>query len=248
MWAWGFSFLFCLLTVGFWWRMRSALRAQGSAVRLLRLAARDMRAVGTSLHGLSGARGDAGLGVAAAQILATADTMQMHAPGAPLVLRDETVDLTGTIAEAVTAASATLAPGKRLWRQPERAACVWADLRALRHILGHVLTDAIRATREGDWIEITLAESADGLAVVIQDEGEGLVMPDGPGPAPRESRGIGLRLALARELMQAHGGRMEIEAQPGVGSRITLHFPAARVRGAQPAVRAASYASAAPPR
>ena len=42
--------------------------------------------------------------------------------------------------------------------------------------------------------------------------------------------GIGLRLSLARALMIDHGGRVDIEAHVGVGTRVTLVFPAARVR------------------
>jgi signal transduction histidine kinase len=127
------------------------------------------------------------------------------------------------------------------------------DRRALRHAITRVLTDAMRNTRHDDWIDIGIAARADGLAVVIADEGKGTATPepaernrvgahsgeagwDGAGWQPEaavmraaDSRGIGSRLALARGLMDAHGGRLEVEAWAGVGTKVSLVFPGSRV-------------------
>ena len=139
--------------------------------------------------------------------------------------------MTALAEEAAAAAAALLAPGRRHWRMPEAAAAwLWADRRALRHVLGRVLADAVRNTRNEDWIDIALRPVADGLALVVEDEGVGFAAPDGGGAVAADSRGIGLRLALARSLMAAHGGRLEVEALPKVGSRVTLIFPASRIR------------------
>lgn len=214
-----------------------ARAAEQAAVRLMRLSARELHAAGLSLHGQAGAARLPGLGIAAAQVLAVAEALQDHAPTdvASLSLRDQAVDLPATIADAVAAASAALAPGQRNWRLPQGHAHpqVWADARALRHVIGHVLADAMRGTREQDWIDISLQPQEGGLAVVVEDEGLGLAAADSPTPAPRDTRGIGLRLTLARNLMEAHGGRLLIEATPRVGCRVTLFFPAARLRPAQ---------------
>ncbi len=197
----------------------------------MRLAARDLRAVGLHLHG----RPD--LTMIASNVFAVADSLQAHGSAAEPVLQPETIDPHAAIAEAVLAASSALAPSKRNWRLPTPSqTCLWADSRALRHILGHVLADAVRATREGDWIDIALQRGPAGLTLQIKDEGEGLLIPGGCAPAPRDSRGISLRLALARQLMQAHGGTLDIDARPGVGSQISLVFPAARVRASTPAL------------
>jgi hypothetical protein len=50
------------------------------------------------------------------------------------------------LATGVAETSAAILPGTRLWRLPSLPApALWADARALRHILGHVLADAVRA-------------------------------------------------------------------------------------------------------
>ena len=99
-----------------------------------------------------------------------------------------------------------------------------------------MLGNAARLSRDQDWIDIRAdiraGDAEDGLAIVIEDEGDGLP----PGidlgidlGAPAEhpaSRGVGLGLALARTLMQAHGGALTVQSTSQVGSRVVLTFPA----------------------
>lgn len=208
----------------------------------------------------------AGLAAAAAELLDIADTLQDRGvpTEAPPLLREEVVDLAAEAVEAATQAQILLGPGLRNWRlpQPAPATWLWADRRAVRHVLGRVLADAVRNTGHQDWIEISLRPHPDGLELVVEDEGigisalatarltevrEGDAQTAGAGAAEpgtgtaaetglgasvavADSRGIGLRLSLARSLMQAHGGRLEVEAMARVGSRVCLVFPLARRR------------------
>jgi len=108
-------------------------------------------------------------------------------------------------------------------------------------VLTRVLTNAARFTRHQDWIDITV-ERQDGkrqeagLVLVIADEGIGLPAAPPPGAAapPGNSRGVGLGLTLARSLMHAHGGSLQVESHARVGTRVSLTWPADRIAAAQP--------------
>lgn len=229
----------------------TAQGAEQTATRLLRLAAHELRGIGMTLHGhadrlsspdLSSPQGAAQIGVhamglaaASAQVLGLADELQDHTMPdiGTQSLREELVDPREVLNAAVEAAALALEPGRRHWRvSVTHAPYLWADRRALRHILGRVLGDAARNTRQDDVIELRVLPHPEGLCVQVEDEGSGLASPEPVPGTQRDSRGIGLRLALARSLMLAHGGRLEVEAAAQVGTSVRLVFPAARLRDA----------------
>ena len=240
---WGFLCCACLM-LG--WRLFKLTRACNACVhararaeqsrietaRLLGLAAQELHLAGLQMLGHAGAsdqRPDL-ITATAADLLSLAD--ELHAAArpadAPHILRRETINLDAMLPQAVEAAATHLAPGQRSWRLPSdgQNRLISADPRALRHILARVLASAIRNTGQQDWIEISTAQRPDGMAITIQDEGNGLAQ-GSLGKTPHDSRGIGLRLTLARSLMHAHGGKLEVESRAGVGSRISLVFPIA---------------------
>lgn len=224
----------------------TAQGAEQTATRLLRLAAHELRGIGMTLHGhadrLASPEGQAQIGVhamglaaASAQVLGLADELQDHTMPdiGTQSLREELVDPREALSAAVDAATLALEPGRRHWRiSATHGPYLWADRRALRHILGRVLGDAARNTRQDDVIELRVLPHAEGLCLQVEDEGTGLANPDPNAAAPRDSRGIGLRLALARSLMLAHGGRLEVEAAAQIGTNVRLVFPASRLRDA----------------
>jgi signal transduction histidine kinase len=236
-------------------RLQHGAQEKASALtRRLRLASHDVRSVGMTLHGhadhfaAEGHDDAAGIAAAAADLLDLADDLHdltMEA-AAPRVLRVESVPLGEVVDEAVAAVAATILPGQRNWRiLPDlRPVLLAADPRALRHALTRVLSDAVRNTRHDDWIDIGGQVVDGGFALTVADEGRGGLMPEA-NPARRDSRGIGLRLTLARALVEAHGGRMAVESFAGVGSRVSLVFPMASPVPA-PTRPSRSYAAPAP--
>jgi signal transduction histidine kinase len=227
-----------------------ALAAEAAANRLARVWAAEMRAATMTLQGHAeqcAARcaeqpTQAGLAAALRDLVALTDDLQDQiAPSAaPPGLSLAQVPVESALRDAIAAVTTALAPGQRRWRLAPGLAgyTLEVDRRALAQVLQRVLGNAARHSRAGDWIDIGWEARDDGLALVVEDEGTGLCAPDRPAPAGQpESRGLGLGLALARRLMEAHGGSLAMQAVARVGTRVVLQFPAARVLS-EAAVRA----------
>jgi signal transduction histidine kinase len=99
-------------------------------------------------------------------------------------------------------------------------------------IISNLLSNAFRWTPDGGKVELELAASNGRVSVAVDDTGPGVA------PAERErifrpfwsrdDSGTGLGLAIAHELAAALGGSIELESQPGSGSRFELVLPAQR--------------------
>jgi signal transduction histidine kinase len=207
-----------------------------ATIRLLRLAASDQRSVALALfgHAQSAQPPDGALSGLARRLLDLSEdlTEQTETPAAPRRLDEEDILLMPVIEFAMAQVAASLGPGRRAWRLGPAIAPVRlrADRRAMNQVLVNVLTGAAAATRHDDWIELSGEPGADGWSLVVQDEGVGL--PVAANDVHRtDSRGIGLRLTLARSLMQAHGGTLTVESAERVGTRVRLGFPAERILG-----------------
>jgi signal transduction histidine kinase len=224
-------------------RRRSVERACDSmqsghqaALRLLRLAASDQRNVALALfgHAQSAQPPDGALTGLARRLLDLSEdiTEQTETPEAPRHLQEEDIQLMPMLEFAMAQVATHLGPGRRTWRvEPSLAKMgLKADRRAMNQILVNVLSGAAATTRHGDWIELSGEPSPDGWSLVVQDEGIGLPV-SASDAHHAESRGIGLRLTLARSLMQAHDGTLTVESAERIGTRVRLRFPAGRVLG-----------------
>lgn len=214
-------------------------RSLGLVVDALRDPALAMLGHAVRLRDLEGAaEAAASVEAHAHRLLALADEAAdaLALGAAPRTLREERLRLGLLLEQAVERVSAQIRPGRRHWCiTPELAdLTLRGDARALRGALACALSHAARHSAEDDWVELRLVRTAETVAIVIEDEGSGLGAGDlAPGAAGEggATRGVGAGLAVARSLLQAHGGDLTVEAAPGIGSRAWLTLPAWRTVG-----------------
>ena len=231
---------------------QAARDGEEAVTRSLQLFAHELQSLALTFRGhvdrLTAERHDnaPSMAAAAAQLANLADELGHHLmpnlmPGSPArALSCETIDLADLVADAVGTVAAAIRPGRRHWRVARgQPVPLWADRRALRLVLVRVMGEAVRSSAHDDWIDIGWSVGPAGLSIRVEDEGAGTAIPGlalaGPAGARPDSRGIGLRLSLARSLTQAHGGQLDVEALAQIGTRVTIVLPPDRLHPPSPA-------------
>jgi two-component system phosphate regulon sensor histidine kinase PhoR len=122
-----------------------------------------------------------------------------------------------------------------------QAAQIAGNATELLSALVNLASNAVRYTPEGGQIEVrwSLRPQGGGVFEVI-DSGIGIAREHLPrlterfyrvdGSRSRETGGTGLGLSIVKHAVQRHGAELDIESEPGRGSRFRITFPAARVR------------------
>jgi signal transduction histidine kinase len=97
-------------------------------------------------------------------------------------------------------------------------------------IISNLLSNAFRWTPDGGRIDLALHSRNGNVTVDVADTGPGIDAEERERIFrpfwSHDGRGTGLGLPIARELAVALGGRIELETQPGRGSRFRLVLPA----------------------
>jgi signal transduction histidine kinase len=106
---------------------------------------------------------------------------------------------------------------------------------ALLSILGNLLSNAVRYTPAGGNVRVRLHPRDGWARIEVQDTGIGMTQEvrarlfekfyRGPEARQLEAHGLGLGLALVQQLVQAHGGQIEVESEPGKGSTFRVLLP-----------------------
>ena len=112
-------------------------------------------------------------------------------------------------------------------------AVVAADEALLRRMLGNLVGNALRHAGRGVHVRLSAAPSAEGLDLVVADDGVGieperqaeLLKPVDPEPQVRTASG-GLGLTFCKLAAQAHGGTLRLTSRAGEGSTFAVRLPA----------------------
>ncbi|PYO77671.1 MAG: hypothetical protein DMD63_10215 [Gemmatimonadetes bacterium] len=117
---------------------------------------------------------------------------------------------------------------------PEDGIAVRADPLRVSQIVGNIMGNAIKFTPEQGSVTIRSAANGNHVAIHITDTGPGIApadmahLFDNFWQARRnDHRGVGLGLAIARGVVEAHGGRIWCESAPGRGSTFSFTLPRA---------------------
>jgi heavy metal sensor kinase len=160
-----------------------------------------------------------------------------RADAGSLAVSSEPVDL-ANLCEEVVGQLLSLAGSRTLAYEGPRELVVVGDPDWLRQLLLNLVENALHHTPPDGSIRITGERRGDETRVEVRDNGCGIPPADLPHVFDRFYRvdkarsrsrgGAGLGLSIARWIVERHGGTMDLESEPGVGTTAAVTLPAAR--------------------
>ena len=125
--------------------------------------------------------------------------------------------------------------GVGLKRDIEPGVMMQLDGAKIRQVVENLLSNALRYTDPGGSVEVSLTGGEKEMTVSVADTGIGIAAKDLPYiferfyrtdvSRARTSGGIGIGLAIVKAIVEAHGGTIEVESEPGKGSRFIVKIP-----------------------
>jgi PAS domain S-box-containing protein len=125
-------------------------------------------------------------------------------------------------------------------RFPDEAPIVYADYERTRAVLENLISNAIKYSPEGGAIRIAGRPDGDHVIVSVADQGIGIAPEEQKqiferfyrvdNRLRRETQGAGLGLFLSKAIVEAQGGRLWVDSQPGRGARFSFTLPLATPR------------------
>ncbi len=125
---------------------------------------------------------------------------------------------------------------------PDIPPLLFCDRLKLKQVLLNFLSNAVKFTPTGGKISVTVtSDLTNGFIIAVKDSGIGIAEADIPrvlqpfiqvdSALSRAHSGTGLGLPLAAAMIELHGGRIQVASEPGQGTTVSAHFPAARIVG-----------------
>jgi signal transduction histidine kinase len=117
---------------------------------------------------------------------------------------------------------------------PDGIPLVHGDGPRLEQVMLNLMTNAAKFTPEGGTIFVKIRQQDNGLVIEVRDTGIGIAREQQDGLFKPYSRlssdrqrypGLGLGLALSKQVVELHGGRIWVDSEPGRGSAFSFYVP-----------------------
>ena len=164
---------------------------------------------------------------------ALAQAEEGRAATAPMWVAPDTVISTtlAAMADRYTAKEVTLTS-----HVPPGLPRIWADPQRLAQVLGNLLDNALRHTKPHGRVEVAARADTDQLIITVTDNGDGIAAQHLPhvferfyrvdAARDREHGGAGIGLAIAKALVESHGGHITASSDgQGTGTTFTITLP-----------------------
>ncbi len=107
---------------------------------------------------------------------------------------------------------------------------VTVDPVRIREVVANLVVNSLRAMPDGGELVLGVAVQGDSVSITVTDTGIGLPADEVARAFDRfhkgsTSAGSGLGLTISRDLIEAHGGSIKMDSEPGVGTTVTIDLP-----------------------
>jgi two-component system sensor histidine kinase VicK len=114
------------------------------------------------------------------------------------------------------------------------------DRDRIEQVVINIISNAVKYTREGGRIDVEVTRSDEKMYIIVMDNGIGISEVElsriferfytGSKSRSGDLSGTGLGLSISKQIVEEHGGEIEIESELGHGSRVTIGLPLTAVR------------------
>ncbi|WP_291316905.1 PAS domain S-box protein [Desulfuromonas sp.] len=121
---------------------------------------------------------------------------------------------------------------------PEGAVELWVDAGKIEQVMDNLLGNAVKFSQQNGTIRVTGQVTGDSFLIVVADEGIGMT----PEQLERvfdkfyrvdasdtAAGGLGLGMSIAKSIVEAHGGEIRVESEPGQGTKVRVTIPLGKV-------------------